>query len=93
MLKCVSWDFYKVKNGQTIKQIANAFCVSEWKLVKENNLKCEPSAGQILVIPKEKGNVYFAADGDSKTLLCGSEEAYEKQNGTAVFYPGMRVIL
>ncbi len=93
MLECVFFRFYKVKQGQTVKQIAAAFCVSEWKLVKENNLTGEPNAGQILVIPKEKGNEYFVREGDTKTLLCGSESNFEQKNGTAVFYLGMRVIL
>ncbi len=93
MLECVSWDFYKVKQGQTIKEIAAAFCVSEWKLVKENNLVHEVFAGQILAIPKQKGNVYFVQEGDTKTLLCGSESQFDEKNGTSVLYPGMRVIL
>jgi len=86
-------DFYKVKRGQTLREIARAFCVSERALVKLNDLKCEPYDGQILRLPKTKGNAYTAREGDSKTLLCGNDETYEKKNGTNALYLGMRVIL
>ena len=84
---------YQVKTGQTLHEIARAFCVSEFLLAKENELKNEPCAGQILRIPKSVGNVYFAQENESKALLCGSEERFQKQNGTECLYPGMRVIL
>ena len=93
MLKVRKTDYYKVKKGQTLFQIAEYFSVSEWLLVKENELTAPPSAGQILVIPKETGNVYIVREGDTKALLCGSEENYFRKNGTDVFYIGMRVIL
>ena len=93
MLRLEIGKFYQVKDGQTLKQIAKTFCVAEGLLVKENNLTGEPYAGQIISIPNERGNAYTAKDGESKALLCGSEENYEKKNGTRVLYPGMRVIL
>ena len=93
MLKIQIPDFYKVKRGQTLSEIAAAFCVAERALVKENSLKEPPFEGQILRIPKERGNAYFATFDDSKTLLCGSEENFCKKNGTAHLYAGMRVIL
>ena len=90
-IKCVK--FYKVKGGQTIEEIAAAFSVSAWLLVKENHLTTQPYAGQILTLPAERGNAYTAQAGESKALLCGSEENFIKKNGTDVVYPGMRVIL
>ncbi len=93
MLKTEIPDFYKVKHGQTLEQIAAAFSVAERALVKENSLKEPPFEGQILKIPKERGNAYFASVDDSKTLLCGSEENFYKKNGTEHLYAGMRVIL
>lgn len=93
MLKTRKVEYYKVKKGQTLLQIAEYFSVSEWLLVKENELTAPPSAGQILVIPKETGNGYIVREGDTKALLCGSEENYFRKNGTDVFYIGMRVIL
>ena len=67
--------------------------MSEWLLVKENGLTAPPKAGQILLIPKETGNRYIVREGDTKELLCGSEENYSRKNGTDVFYIGMRVII
>lgn len=85
--------YYKVKQGQTLREIADAFCVAERVLVKENNLKAELCAGQILKIPKLTGNRYTVQAGDSKKQLSGSRENYEKKNGTSVMYLGMRVVL
>lgn len=79
--------------GQTLKEIAKAFCVSEFLLAKINGLQSAPHVGQILMIPQERGNAYIVKQGDSKALLCGSEEQFERKNGTDVLYLGMRVIL
>lgn len=93
MLKTESRRYYQVKKGQTLREIAAYFSVSERLLAKENRLTCPPHAGQILVIPKERGNAYTVRAGDTKTLLCGSEENYARKNGTDAFYIGMRVLL
>ena len=93
MLKTVQVQFYKVKEGQSVRQIAEYFSVSPYLLAKINGLKEEPSSGCILKIPNERGNLYTVKEGDSKALLCGSEEKYREKNGTDVFYIGMRVIL
>lgn len=91
MLKIKRTKLYKVKSGQSIEEIAAAFSVSPWLLVKENGLTAQPFAGQILSIPDEVGDLYTVQAGDTKTLLCGSDENYAKKNGTDVFYIGMRV--
>ena len=93
MLKVERKRFYRVKTGQSLKEIANAFCVSEFLLAKCNGLKAQPFAGQILLIPSERGNAYLVKQGDDKTLLCGNEDNYKKKNGTDILYLGMRVIL
>ena len=93
MLETVKGDLYKVKDGQTLKEIAEYFSVSLFLLAKINGLTAEPKKGQVLRIPKERGNAYTVREGDTKALLCGSEENYLKRNGTDVFYIGMRVIL
>ena len=89
MLKSVTRKYYQVKNGQTLEQIAAYFCVSPRLLAKENGLKAQPFAGQILLIPTERGNAYTVREQDTKALLCGSEVGFEKRNGTQVFYLGM----
>ena len=93
MLYSVTKKLHIVRKGQSLANIAEFYCVSAHLLAKENDLKEEVYAGQVLKIPNEKGNAYFVQEGDSKALLCGSEENYEKKNGTDIFYIGMRVIL
>lgn len=93
MLRLEQRKFYRVQVGQSLKEIARAFCVSEFLLAKCNGLKSPPFAGQVLFIPSENGNAYVAKQGDDKTLLCGSVENFERKNGTDILYPGMRVIL
>ena len=85
--------YYKVKKGQTVKDVAKAFCVAERLLIAENKLTEEPREGSILRIPAERGNVFTAREGQTKTLLCGSDKRYAKKNGTEILYPGMRIIL
>ncbi len=86
-------QYYQVKGGQTLRDIAEAFCVSERLLIQENRLQGEVFAGQILRIPAERGNSFTVQAGQNKSLLCGSEENYRKKNGTDILYIGMRVIL
>ena len=93
MLKTQQRQFYQVKKGQTLAEIANYFSVSQFLLVKINTLSSPPFAGQILQIPSERGNIYTVQEGDTKELLCGSAENFRALNGTDVFYIGMRVII
>ena len=93
MLRVKISKYYKVKEGQTLRNIAEPFGVAERLLVKENALVSPPFVGQILRIPDTRGNAYTAKAGETKTLLCGNEEGYERKNGTDILYIGMRVIL
>lgn len=93
MLKKITRKYYRVKRGQTIQAVAAYFCVSAYALAKENGLTSEPCEGRFLRIPEESGNAYIVREGDTKASLCGSDENFEKKNGTDVFYIGMRVIL
>jgi LysM repeat protein len=93
MLSVENKKFHIVCEGQTLQEIAVYYSVSEYLLVRLNGLSKPPFAGQILRIPSERGNAYIVREGDTKTLLCGSIEGYEKKNGTDIFYIGMRVIL
>lgn len=85
--------YYRVKQGQKIKDIAFAFGVAVGILIKENGLTEEPWQGQCLYIPNVRGNRYLAQAGDTKALLCGDDEKYYQKNGTYILYPGMSVIL
>ena len=91
MLKAENKRYYKVEKGQSLREIASNFSVSEYLLVKENGLMKPPFAGQILRIPKERGNAYTVREGDTKELLCGSKENYFRKNGTDIFYVGMKI--
>jgi hypothetical protein len=93
MLKTKRVKYYRVKERQTVWEIAEYFSVSPYLLAKRNGLESEPPAGSILEIPMERGNCYVVREGNSKALLCGSAESYTKKNGTDIFYIGMRVIL
>ena len=93
MLKSEMKGYYVVKEGQTLSEIAAFFSVSVFALAKENGLQAPPPAGKVLKIPSARGNAYTAREGDTPTLLCGSEENYEKRNGTKRLYLGMRIIL
>ena len=93
MLQLQWQKIYKVKYGQTLRQVAETFCVAERLLAQENALTEEIFEGQILRIPDTRGNAYTAKPEDTKTLLCGSDEAFVQKNGGSILYPSMRVIL
>ena len=91
MLKIQQRQFYQVQAGQTLQEIAEAFCISPFKLAEVNNISEPIKTGRILYIPNEKGDAYIVKAGEDKRLLCGSEERYLSLNGTSVLYPGMKI--
>ena len=93
MLQISVPKYYRVKQGQTVKDVAAAFGVAVGVLIRENALTQELYVGQVLKIPTARGNRYVAQAGDTRTLLCGSDEQYFQKNGTLTLYPGMSVIL
>ena len=93
MLRISVPKYYRVKCGQTLRDISLAFGVAVGVLIRENALQEEPQEGALLYIPDVRGNRYLAQAGDNKTLLCGSEEQFFQKNGTHILYPGMCVIL
>ena len=93
MLKTEFVKYHKTQAGQGVRAIAEYYSVSPFLLAKINGLTEEPKEGRLLRIPDERGNCYIVREGDTKILLCGSEENYARKNGTDIFYIGMRVIL
>ncbi len=93
MLKIRDTAYYKVKRGQTLRAVSEAFFVAEGRLAELNGLHEELYEGQILKIPFERGNAYIVQSGDTKALLCGDEENFRRWNGTDSFFIGMRVVL
>ena len=86
-------DFYRVKKGQTLRDIAIAFRLPPRVLAKENALTGEVHEGQVLKIPVCEGNLYTVRGGESKSLLCGSKENFEERNGTKCLYPTQVIFL
>ena len=83
--------FYRVKYGDTIISVSNTFSVPTLCLVKDNFLKSEIEAGDIMIIEKHeniyKVNATDTLDSVSKKL-CVSPERLSFLNGgiTYVFY-------
>lgn len=102
MSGCIGWcvklsltvpTFYRVKRGQNLTAIAEVFHLPPRLLACHNRLEREVEEGQVLFIPEREGNLYRVQGGESKTLLCGSPESFEKKNGTACFYIGQVIVL
>ncbi len=85
--------YYTAKKGQTLFDIADTFRIPVCLLARENALTEEPRAGQVLRLPQSCGNAYRVKGGESRTLLCGSEESFFARNGTRALYPSQRVYL
>ena len=93
MLQLITPKYHIVRKGQTLTDLAAAYCLPESLLVKENELTEELFEGQILRIPNVRGNLYVVKAGEGKTLLCGSAENFYRRNGTHTLYPTQRVLL
>ena len=93
MLKLEEKQFHIVKTGQSVRSIAQTYQIPERLLVKENGLTKEPRVGNILLLPKRKGDYYTAQAGDCPSLLCGSEEKFKEKNGGKILYPELKVWL
>ena len=85
-------ELYRVKRGQTLSEIADAFGTTPRLLAAVNHLVSPPEEGMLLALPSS-GNVYRVHGGETKTLLCGCEQAFKTRNATEHFYPGQRIIL
>lgn len=85
-------EYYTVKAGDRAESIARAANVSPLALRKENGLDGaeQPKEGVILRLPPG-GNPYTVQPGDDIVTLCGSEERFERLNGTKMIFPGMKV--
>ena len=84
---------YRVKKGQTLQDVATAFSRPARLIAAFNNLTEEVREGEIIFIPETEGNLYTVRGGENKTLLCGSQEAFQKKNGTNCLYPTQKILL
>lgn len=85
--------YYRLKKGQTLADVAQFFGVPPRVLAALNSLGEEPQAGRVLQIPEERRNLYTVRGGESKALLCGSDETFEERNRTKYLYIGQTVWL
>lgn len=85
--------YYRVKKGQTLCAIAEAFRIPPRVLAAENGLQQEPAEGAVIKIPSARHDLYTVRGGESKTLLCGSVQAFEERNRTKWLFPGQTVWL
>ena len=92
-LSLVRTGLYRVKRGQTLCCVAHAFGLPPRVLAAENGLSEELFEGQLLKIPAAAGNLYIVRGGESRRLLCGSEENVERRNKTALLYIGQSVLI
>lgn len=92
-LELVRGEYIRARRGQTLGTIAAAYGIPPRVLAAENGLSEEVREGQILRLPREERNLYTVRGGESKTLLCGSPEEFERLNRTARLYPGQKVFL
>lgn len=86
-------EYYRVKRGQSLWDIAAAFRLPPRIIAACNHLKEEPREGSVLYIPPQNGNLYIVKGGESKSLLCGSVACFEEKNKTKAFYPAQVVVL
>lgn len=86
-------SYYRVKRGQTVSSIAAVYGCPPRVLAALNGLKEEVREGQVLLLPEKKYDLYTVRGGESKALLCGSEEKFAKKNMTKRLYPFQTVFL
>lgn len=92
-LELVRGDYIRVRKGQTLAAIAETYSLPPRLIAAENALTEEVTEGQILRLPHTECNLYTVRGGESKTLLCGSPETFERLNRTQRLYPGQKVFL
>ena len=61
MLSITIPKYYKVKKGQTLRAVAEAFCVPETRIAAENGLKGEITEGHISYARATRKNCCAAA--------------------------------
>ena len=64
--------YYKVKAGQTLRCVAEAFSVPETRVVYDNSLTGEVHEGQLLRLPREKGNLYTVRAETPKSFFAAA---------------------
>ncbi len=85
--------YYRLKRGQSLSDVARVYGIPPRVLAAVNGLKEEPWEGCVLQIPAERRNLYTVRGGESKAMLCGSDENFAERNKTQCLYIGQTVWL
>lgn len=92
-LELLKVELYRVKRGQTLTCVARTFGVPPRVLAAENGLQEELREGQYIKIPPNSHHLYEVRGGESRKLLCGSDERFLKLNKTECLYPFQLIFL
>lgn len=79
MLIAMIPQFYKVKRGQTVKSIAEAFSLPECAVIGFNDLKKEVWEGQILHIPRTARQPVHRPRGRLQRTAFGQQGEFRAQ--------------
>ena len=88
--------FYRVKSGDSVLSISKRFNCSMGKLISINRLKKEVSAGDILLIEKEK-NLYMVKYTDTiekiAVRFCTTPEKILENNCLPYIFCGLLIVI
>ena len=89
--------FYRVNQGETLQSIAKKFNLSPISIIKDNGLKEEIQAGDVLCLIKQNHEIYFAEPFDTFRTIAKkfsvSEELLKDKNPVPYVFYGLGVII
>ena len=89
--------FYRVNGGDGLLSIASKFNVPPILIIKDNNLKDEIQAGDVLFISKTGGRTYTAKPFDTMESVAAqfnvSAERLKETNGADYLFYGLTVVI
>lgn len=83
--------FYRVGQGETVLSLSQKFSIPVCILIKDNALKEEILAGDLLLIKQEQGKTYMVKPTDTLESVCNKfcineNELLEKNGVSYIFY-------
>ena len=89
--------FYRVNQGETVQTVAKKFNLSPISIIKDNYLKEEIQAGDVLIVVKRKYKIYFAEPFDTFFSIAKkfsvSEDTLKNYNPVPYVFYGLGVII
>ena len=87
--------FYSVEEGDTLYLVANKLSVPSISIVKNNNLKRELQAGDLIYVEKDNCTVYKVMPFDTAKSVAKkfgvNEQELLKKNGVEYFFYGLTI--